>query len=100
MRERYCDTSVFYAILFDEPTNEQTLKQLDIHIRFWDEKEGKINTCYMYLKSKMLGHATAQIMRDTLLEIMGEDGLDLRKMIMIMLGMDGPNVNKSLWKKI
>jgi len=88
------NTSTFYAILLDETTNDQMKKQLDIHIRFWND--GLIDT--RYLKSKMLGHATAQILRDTLSDALEEDGLDLKNMI--MLGMDGPNVNKALWEKM
>ena len=46
-----------FVVMFDESLNHSTkTKQLDIHVRFWDE--GKVQS--RYLGSEFMGHATAQ----------------------------------------
>ncbi|KAJ8414383.1 hypothetical protein AAFF_G00052530, partial [Aldrovandia affinis] len=46
-----------FVVTFDESFNKATkTKQLDMHVRFWDE--GKVQS--RYLGSQFMGHATAQ----------------------------------------
>ena len=77
-----------FVLLFDESLNcKLQEKQLDIHVRYFDKDIKQVNT--RYFTSKYLGHATA----DVLLEKILECGLLLKDVM--QLGMDGPNVN---WK--
>ena len=46
-----------FVLMFDESLNETTKnKQLDVHVRFWDE--GRVQS--RYLGSQFMGHSTAQ----------------------------------------
>ncbi|XP_028293606.1 uncharacterized protein LOC114456189 isoform X2 [Gouania willdenowi] len=77
-----------FVLMFDESLNETTKnKQLDVHVRFWDE--GQVQS--RYLGSQFMGHSTAQDLLSHLKECM--DKLDLRHLVSI--SMDGPSVN---WK--
>ncbi|KAL7393201.1 hypothetical protein ABVT39_007828 [Epinephelus coioides] len=77
-----------FVLMFDESLNEITkTKQLDVHVRFWDE--GQVHS--RYLGSQFMGHSTAQDLLSHLKECM--DKLDLRGLV--SLSMDGPSVN---WK--
>lgn len=81
-----------FVLIFDEQTNNQNKKQLDMFLRYWsNEKQGVTNRFY---KSVVLGHAYATTIRDVILESFATDGLDLNKLL--MLGRDNPNVNISL----
>lgn len=81
-----------FVLIFDEQTNHQNKKQLDMLIRYWsNEKQSVVNRFY---KSCMLGHAYAKTIRDIIIESFATDGLNLGKLL--MLGRDNPNVNISL----
>ena len=81
-----------FVLIFDEQTNKQNKKQLDMLVRYWsNEKQGVVNR---YYKSVMLGHAYAKTIRDVILESFATDGIDLNKLL--MLGRDNPNVNIAL----
>ncbi|CAF0764829.1 unnamed protein product [Adineta ricciae] len=81
-----------FTLIFDEQTNNQNKKQLDMFFRYWcNEKQGVVNRFY---KSVVLGHAYATTLRDVILESFATDGLNLNKLL--MLGRDNPNVNISL----
>ncbi|XP_072571938.1 uncharacterized protein [Paramormyrops kingsleyae] len=77
-----------FVLMFDESINETTKnKQLDVHVRFWDE--GQIQS--RYLGSRFMGHSTAQDLLSHLKECI--DKLNLKDLVSI--SMDGPSVN---WK--
>ncbi len=86
-----------FVILFDESLNHKLQeKQMDIHIRFWDEQLNQVKT--RYLTSEFMGHATAAIVMEHFVKSVFESDLfkkDLNIHDMIQLSMDGPNVN---WK--
>lgn len=79
-----------FTLFFDESLNKSLQsKQMDIHIRFWDNTTDRIVT--RYLTSVFMGHSTAE---DTLKAFQNATNkLDLSKLI--QLSMDGPAVN---WK--
>lgn len=82
-----------YVLLFDESLNHhQQQKQLDVHIRFWDE--GQIRT--RFLTSKFLGHGTS----DVLFKELEDCCSDIGKSRLIQLSMDGPNVNWATYEKL
>ena len=77
-----------FVLLFDESVYKKSKsKQLDVHIRIWEG--GVVHT--RYFNSAFLGHASADHILQSILEI--TTGLELRKLIQV--SMDGPNVN---WK--
>jgi len=81
-----------FVLIFDEQTNNQNKKQLDMFFRCWcNEKKGVVNRFY---KSVVLGHAYATTLRDVILESFATDGLNLNQLL--MLSRDNPNVNVSM----
>ena len=82
-----------FVILFDESFNHFTQnKQMDTHIRFFDEGRNTVHT--RYFTSAFLGHAnTAAKIVDVFVEKSGTMNLSN----MIQLSMDGPNVNGSFY---
>ncbi|CAF3008436.1 unnamed protein product [Rotaria sp. Silwood2] len=81
-----------YSLLFDETTIVGVRKQLDLHLRYWSEHKQCVVT--RYWKSIMLGHATADIISQHLLDSLKSDGIDLSNLF--QLGRDNPNVNKAV----
>ncbi len=81
------------VLLFDESLNKELQKkQLDFHVRFWNYSLVQIR----YYGSSFIGYATVN---DLL-----KEGESLRSVLnigsVIQLGMDGPNVNWSLYSKL
>ena len=84
-----------FVVLFDESLNKYTqTKQMDIHVRFYDDAKNEVVT--RYLTSAFLGHATAALMVDAFMDKCHK--LNFAKMI--QLSMDGPNVNWAFYKKM
>ena len=76
--------------LFDESLNKTTKsKQLDLHVRFWDNEAGQVLTRYMC--SAFLGHCTAEDLLAKFQEC--ASGLCMSRVEQV--SMDGPSVN---WK--
>ena len=86
----------YFTLIVDETTTQQSKKQLDLHTKYWSYQENKVTT--RYFGSCFLGHATADIMKKSVVETLSVDSLSLQKMI--MLSCDGPNINISLKKKL
>ncbi|CAF4586322.1 unnamed protein product [Rotaria sp. Silwood1] len=85
-----------FVLCFDEQTNNQNRKQLDLLVRYWCFDQGRVVT--RYYKTILLGHATAIVLKNAILDALKTDGLDLKKLL--MLGRDSPYVNLSLEKMI
>lgn len=85
----------YFVLGFDESFNKVSQKQqLDVNVRFWDSSDNNVKT--VYFTSAFLGRTTASHLLEALLE--SSKPLDLKKLI--QLSMDGPNVNKKLFKDI
>lgn len=93
--ENRVESSIHFSIAFDESFNRiSKTEQLDIIVRLWDAKEGK--TSSRYLTSSFLGHTKAT---DILFAIKDS----LKKFYLknlVQLSMDGPNVNKKVFKDL
>ena len=86
----------FFTLHFDEIVTAQKRKQMDLLVRFWSEIHNEVKV--KYLTSIMFGHAKAA---DVVTEIMQAlENLSLPFKLMLSLGMDGPNVNKSILAKM
>ncbi|CAF0854255.1 unnamed protein product [Adineta steineri] len=68
-----------FVLCFDEQTNNQNKKQLDLLVRYWR-------------------HAQATVVAGGILESFATDGIDIKKIL--MLSRDNPNVNKAVEKLI
>jgi hypothetical protein len=84
----------YMTLEIDETTTEQTVKQLDMHIRYWSATSNSV--VVRYLGSAFIGHAEADKLHTQVINAMTTDGLDLCKLL--MMSSDGPNVNKTLYK--
>ena len=88
----FSDIRGYYSVLFDESLNKASQsKQMDIHVRYWDETKNQVST--RYFGSQFMGHASADDMLKHFDLAVLQSNLDMKKMVHI--GMDGPNVN---WK--
>ena len=86
----------FFTLHFDKTVTAQKQKQMDLLVRFWSEIHNEVKV--KYLTSIMFGHAKAA---DVVTEIMQAlENLSLPFKLMLSLGMDGPNVNKSILAKM
>lgn len=84
-----------YVLLFDESLNKECqMKQLDIMIRLWHDSQ--IET--RYLTSEFLGHATAKDVTERFESVFTQHRLN--KANLLQLGMDGPNVNWSIYNSV
>lgn len=81
-----------FVLCFDESTNTQNKKQLDLIVKFWSHDGGMVVT--RFYKSIFLGHARAKLLRDVIIDSFKVDGIDLKRLL--MLGRDNPSVNISL----
>nr|XP_042899394.1 uncharacterized protein LOC110283431 [Parasteatoda tepidariorum]XP_042899395.1 uncharacterized protein LOC110283431 [Parasteatoda tepidariorum]XP_042899396.1 uncharacterized protein LOC110283431 [Parasteatoda tepidariorum] len=86
----------FFSIQYDETTNNAGQKELQILIRFWSESTGEV--CTKHLESVCMGHATAEDIKKNILKCLDNANLPLCKIL--MLGSDGPNVNKKVFRLI
>ena len=80
---------------YDESTQAQVKKQLDLHLRYWNDNGNVVSTFY---RSTMLGHARGKDVATRILSLLREDGLNLDQLV--SLSSDGPNVNKTIWNSI
>lgn len=88
--------STYFTIQFDETTNAQMKKQMDILVRYYSEKYGEVKV--RFLKALMFGHAFAKTVSDEIWRTLQESGLSPG--LLLSLSSDGPNVNKSIKKSI
>ena len=89
-------SSNWFTITFDETTTSQIKKQLDLYIRFWSEKVQKVVNGYV--NSVFLGHEESNKICTSIINTLNDLKLPLNKIL--MLSMDGPNVNLSVAKKL
>lgn len=84
-----------FVVCFDEALNKVAQKgQMDIVVRFYDEKAGEVRT--RYFNSAFLGRAQATDLLQKFLE--GLEDLSCQKILQVL--MDGPNVNWSFLRKL
>lgn len=69
----------FYSILFDETTNSENEKELQICIRYWSEKEKEITV--KHLETFVLGLATGEILSGHILKALSNANLPLINML-------------------
>lgn len=82
-----------FSLSYDELTNKQIKKQLDIKIRYWSEADNQINISH--LATHLMGQAKAKDIVDRLMQTLNENNLMLKDLITV--GSDGPYVNKAVF---
>lgn len=85
-----------FTLHYDETTQVQVKKQMDLHIRYWSETHNKV-LCRCY-KSLFFGHAEGVRVTTVIFEDLKEDGIPKGKLL--TLGGYGPNVNKTIWREL
>lgn len=83
----------YYSLLYDETTNKSSKKELQIQIRYFSEKKQEVVS--HHLQSTYVDHAKAINLLEHLSHAINE--FNLQKNNLIMLGSDGPNVNKKVF---
>ncbi|XP_034248692.1 uncharacterized protein LOC117649763 [Thrips palmi] len=85
-----------FTMCFDETVNNKKVKELQCGLRFWSEEVKHI--VFHHLESLFIGSATGVIVSDHLLQVLERACLCLQKFL--MLSMDGPNVNKTVFRLV
>ena len=88
--------NTYYTLHFDETTNAQIKKQMDILVRYYSEVHGEVKV--RFLKAVMFGHAFVKTVADEVWRTLQQSGLSPR--FLLSLSSDGPNVNKSIKQSI
>lgn len=87
----------YFAISFDESLNKVAQKgQMDVVVRFWNDATNEVAT--RYLTSAFLQHATSEDLLNAFTSALGQQNLNMKKMIQI--SMDGPNVNLKFLREL
>ena len=84
------------TLLLDETATAQVKKQCDFSIQYWSEELDEVWT--RYITSKMFVHTLAEHLMQLTLDVLEECSLAVEKIANIST--DGPNINKSLHKKL
>ncbi|XP_067136817.1 uncharacterized protein [Centruroides vittatus] len=84
--------SSFFTISYDETSNVESKKELQIMIRFWSEQTEQV-VC-RHLNTCLLGRADAETLHTYIIKAIDDANLSLHKLLMI--GSDGPNVNQKV----
>jgi hypothetical protein len=86
----------WYTLQYDETTNAAGHKELQTVIRFWSESRSSV--VVHHLETFYMGHATAENIKGKVLLALSNADLPLSNIIMV--GSDGPNVNKKVLRLI
>ena len=87
-----------FVIQYDETSNSQVRKQMDVLVRYWSEAKGKV--VVQFLKAIMFGRAKGDNVSRAILGALQEAGYQMPLSKLLNLGSDGPNVNKTIWSNI
>ena len=91
-----CKSEGKFSLHFDETTQAQVKKQMDLRIRYWSSMNNEV-WC-RYYRSIFFGHAEADKVSKSMMDAFQEDKIPVNKLS--ALGMDGPNVNKAITSKL
>ena len=85
--------SSFFTLLYDETTNAEGVKELNVMIRYWSELTEQVSCCH--LETFFVGRATAEDLLAHLQQSLAN--ADLPSANLLMLGSNSSNVNKKVW---
>ena len=85
-----------YVIQYDETSNSQVRKEMDVLVRYWLEAKVVVQ----FLNAIMFGHAKGDTVSKAILDALQEAGYQVPLSKLLNLGSDGPNANKTIWSNI
>ena len=85
-----------FSVHFDETTSDQVKKQMDLTLRYWSPKHGEIWTGFY--TSLFFGHAEGEVVATAIHKKLLEDEVPIERMVTLVR--DGPNVNKTIFRKM
>lgn len=88
--------STYYTFMYDETTNSESKKELQVAVRYWCNTKKEI--VVSHLETFFIASATAVKIEEYLM--LALDNADLPKEKLLMLGSDGPNVNKKVFRLV
>ena len=88
------ESSNMITLVMDKTAIKHVIKQMDVLVRYWSEKDSAVVT--RYLDSQVFGHAKAV---DLCVKVCDAIQLVDTKLL-LKQSMDGLNVNKSLWGNV
>ena len=90
------DSQLPFSVHFDETTSSQVKKQMDLTLHYWSPVHREIWTSFY--TSLFFGHAEGEVVATAIHKKMLEDGLPIERMVTLVR--DGPNVNKTIFRKM
>ena len=85
-----------FCIHFDETTSTQVKKQMDLTLRYWSPTHEEV--WIIYYTSLFFGHAEGEKVAVKMYEQLVSDGIPVAKLVTLV--QDGPNVNKTIFRKM
>ncbi|MDA8010156.1 MAG: hypothetical protein MPK75_10680, partial [Alphaproteobacteria bacterium] len=85
-----------FCIHFDETTSTQVKKQMDLTLRYWSPTHEEV--WITYYTSLFFGHAEGEKVAVKMYEQLVSDGIPVAKLVTLVR--DGPNVNKTIFRKM
>ena len=85
-----------FALHFDETTNVQVKKQMDLTLRYWSPTHEQVWVAFY--TSCFFGHADSETVVAKIFEQLKQDNVPVKKLITLVR--DGPNVNKAIYSKL
>ena len=85
-----------FCIHFDETTSTQVKKQMDLTLRYWSPTHEEV--WITYYTSLFFGHAEGEKVAVKMYEQLFSDGIPVAKLVTLVR--DGPNVNKTIFRKM
>lgn len=85
-----------FVMHFDETTSSQVRKQMDLSLRFWSPTYNEVWTSFY--TSLFFGHADGITVSESMYKKLVSDGVPVESMLTLVR--DGPNVNKTIFRKM
>ena len=85
-----------FCIHFDETRTTQVKKQMNLDLHYWSTKHQKVWS--MFYTSLFFGHAEGDKVAEKMYDSMLVAGLPMNKLATLIR--DGPNVNKTIFRKV
>ena len=85
-----------FCIHFDETTSTQVKKQMDLTLRYWSPTHEEV--WITYYTSLFFGHAEGEKVAVKMYEQLVSDGIPVAQLVTLVR--DGPNVNKTMFRKM
>ena len=84
--------------MYDETKTKQVRKQMDSLVRFWLETKG--NVVVHFLMALFFGHAKGVDVAHSISNIIFDEDFKFPADHLFNLSSDGPNVSKTIWKRM